>query len=93
MLEVKISSRFKTSYKRASKHKNFKQEVFDFVVLMLSSEIELPKKFKDHSLIGNHSDSRECHLAPDLLLIYKIENDKIYLELLDIGTHSGLFGK
>lgn len=60
---------------------------------MLSSEIELPKKFKDHTLTGNHKDKRECHLAPDLLLIYSIENEILILNLLDIGNHSSLFGK
>ncbi len=92
MLQVKISSRFKTSFKRISKHKSFKQESFDYVLFMLSSQIELPVKFKDHNLLGKHKDSRECHIAPDILLIYRVEDDKIFLELLDIGTHASIFG-
>ena len=93
MLEVKPSSRFKTSYKRILKHKSFKQEIFDYVIFMLSSQIELPTKFKDHELTSNHKGKRECHLAPDLLLIYSIEDEVLILNLLDVGTHSGLFGK
>jgi mRNA interferase YafQ len=91
MLEVRVSSRFKKSFKKVKSYKNFKQKTFDYVIFMLSSQIELPKKYKDHELIGNHKDKRECHLAPDLLLIYIIEDDTIYLDLLDIGSHSNLF--
>lgn len=93
MLEVKVSRNFKTSFKRVKKHKNFKQDVFDYVLFMLASQIDLPIKYRDHVLTGSHKDKRECHLAPDLLLIYKIENDILTLDLLDIGTHSSLFGK
>lgn len=91
MLEVRISKRFKKSFKTAKSRKNFKQETFDYVIFMLSSQIELPKKFKDHSLQGSHKDKRECHIAPDMLLIYSIEDEMIYLDLLDIGSHSDLF--
>ncbi len=92
MLEVRFSRNFKTSFKRVCKHKSFKQETFDYVVFMLASQIELPKKYKDHVLQGVHKDVRECHLAPDLLLMYQIEENILTLSILDIGTHSSLFG-
>jgi len=47
------------------------------------------KKYKDHSLIGDYADFMECHIKPDLLLIYRFEES--ILKLVDIGTHSELF--
>lgn len=92
MLEVRLSRNFKKSFKRVSLHKKFKQETFDYILFMLASRLELPLKYKDHALQGIHKDKRECHLAPDLLLIYSIEKNILILNLLDIGTHSNLFG-
>lgn len=53
---------------------------------------KLPEKNKDHKLQEKFTDSRECHITPDLLLIYEIENDELLLYLTDTGTHSDLFG-
>lgn len=61
------------------------------MIYTLAARLELPQKFRDHSLVGNHKDKRECHLAPDILLIYRVEEEAIYLDLLDIGSHSNLF--
>lgn len=49
----------------------------------------LPAKQKDHKLIGNFKDRRECHIESDWLLIYKIEQDTIIFERT--GSHSDLF--
>ncbi|MBN2833034.1 MAG: type II toxin-antitoxin system YafQ family toxin, partial [Campylobacterales bacterium] len=48
-------------------------------------------KYKDHLLIGNYKGCRECHVKPDLLLIYKINNDEVELVLVEVGKHSKLF--
>ncbi|WP_081690294.1 type II toxin-antitoxin system YafQ family toxin [Leptotrichia hofstadii] len=53
---------------------------------------KLPEKNKDHSLIGDYVGHRECHIAPDWLLIYKITEKGLILLLTDTGTHSDLFG-
>ena len=53
--------------------------------------IKRTSKFKDHQLIGQFKNFRECHLASDILLVYTKDIDVITLELVDIGTHSGLF--
>jgi mRNA interferase YafQ len=58
---------------------------------MLANEEILPKKYKDHFLQGNWQGYRECHVKPDLLLIYKLENDKLTLTLVRTGSHSDLF--
>ena len=55
--------------------------------------MQLPEQYKDHNLSGNYKGYRECHIEPDWLLIYKIENDIITLTLVHIGTHSDLFRK
>jgi mRNA interferase YafQ len=51
----------------------------------------LPNKLRDHDLIGNWSEHRECHIKPDVLLIYKKPNPEI-LRLARLGSHSDLFG-
>lgn len=64
---------------------------FSEVVDILCSAQTLPEKYKDHPLSGNYKGYRECHIEPDWLLIYKIENDTLILTLLRTGTHSDLF--
>ena len=63
-------------------------------------EIETSKKFKkqfkkynDHKLKGNYKDYRECHIKPDLLLIYKKKEEVLILTCIDLGSHSELFRK
>lgn len=51
----------------------------------------LPEKYKDHALIGNWIGCRECHIRPDFLLIYKID-DSNTVTLARLGSHSELFG-
>ncbi len=57
----------------------------------LAKEQPLDLKYKDHSLKGSLKDFRECHLKPDLLLIYKIQKQENTLLLLRLGSHSELF--
>lgn len=85
------TKRFKTAYKRVKCVKGFKQEVFVRVVEALSLGHKLDKKYKDHRLTGNLKDFRECHLAPDILLIYQIDGDILVLTLVGIGNHAQLF--
>jgi mRNA interferase YafQ len=89
--EIVRTSRFKTAYKRVSKLKNFKEEIFVSVVETLASGQKLDKKHKDHALIGNFKATRECHLAPDILLIYHIDDGILVLTLVSVGSHSQLF--
>ena len=57
----------------------------------LQSGEELDKKYRDHELKGKYKNFRECHIQPDWLLIYLIENDILTLTLVDTGTHADLF--
>ena len=61
------------------------------VVEILAAGRKLNAKFKDHRLVGNYKGRRECHIEPDWLLIYQIQEDSIIFERT--GTHSDLFKK
>ena len=61
------------------------------VIKKLANGERLPEKNKDHALSGDYSGYRECHITPDWLLIYEIENDELILYLTRTGTHSDLF--
>ena len=49
-------------------------------------------RYRDHALTGEFVGYRECHIRPDWLLVYKKDNDKLILTLIDTGTHADLFG-
>ncbi|MFY4759901.1 type II toxin-antitoxin system YafQ family toxin [Aliarcobacter butzleri] len=79
---------FKKDYKKLSqKNKNILKEV---IIKLANNEI-LEEKYKDHKLIGDYLGCRECHIKPDLLLIYRIDNQVLELALVRIGNHSDLF--
>lgn len=89
--EIVRTRRFKTAFKRVKKLKGFKQEVFEEVVQSLAEGKKLKRERKDHQLTGNLKDFRECHLAPDILLIYQIDQGILVLTLVNVGNHSQLF--
>ena len=83
-----ITKKFKKSFKKL--HLKDKDEAIyiDIVSKLLNGKI-LDKKYKDHFLKGNFGQYKECHLKPDLLLIYREYKNEI--QLIDIGSHSELF--
>lgn len=89
---VKMTTQFKKDYKLAMK-RGLKIELLEKVVTFLAMGETLPEKHRDHSLTGNWSGYRECHIVPDWLLIYRIEDEVLVLTLTRTGTHSDLFGK
>jgi mRNA interferase YafQ len=89
--ELKVTGRFKKSYKRVKQFPGFKQTRLDNVIDTLLSGEPLPEQYRDHALTGSMTGQRECHLAPDILLIYSLQNSILTLTLIDIGTHSQLF--
>lgn len=58
---------------------------------MLAKGETLPEKYKNHPLKGTLKGFYDCHVLPDLVLIYRIEKDRLVLLLFDIETHSNLF--
>lgn len=91
-LEVKYSSKFKKGLKTAVK-RGLDISLLENVVEKLKNRMPLEEKYQDHSLKGKMSKYRECHIQPDWLLVYLIEKDVLVLTLIDIGSHSDLFGK
>lgn len=89
MLIVKYTNAYKKSYKRMKK-RGLKLDLLNEVVAMLASGQRLPQKYRDHALKGNLSSFRECHIQPDWLLIYMIEDDILTLTLVNTGSHSDL---
>ena len=63
----------------------------DIVIEKLLTGKPLEKKCNDHALSGSYKGCRDCHIRPDLVLIYKKDNDILVLTALRIGTHSELF--
>ena len=60
------------------------------VIYYLINDHEIPPKYRDHALSGEWSGFRECHIKPDLLLIYESGED--FIQLVRLGSHSELFG-
>ena len=89
---VKPTTQFKKDFKLAMK-RSMKIELLEEVIAMLAMGETRPDKHKDHALTGNWVGHRECHILPDWLLIYRIEDEVLVLTLARTGTHSDLFGK
>ena len=90
MLKVRYSNKFKKDFK-AIVRRGYDITLFEDVVGLLREGKTLPENYCDHSLKGEYMGHRECHISPDWLLIYKVENDMITLSLTRMGTHSDLF--
>jgi len=90
MLEVVLSNRFKKDLKLAAK-RGYNLDLLENVVDTLARGEKLTDKFRDHELVGNYSGFRECHIQPDWLLVYRIEENELMLFLSRTGTHSDLF--
>ncbi len=89
MYIIQTTSRFEKDYKRIAKSGQKDMRKIKNVMYKLASGERLESKFRDHNLSGNYKNRRECHVEPDWLLIYKIDNDKIIFERT--GSHGELF--
>jgi mRNA interferase YafQ len=85
---ISYTSQFKKDLEKAKKQARKLYTLQEVIKLLINNEV-LPVKFKDHKLIGNYKNHRECHLEPDFLLIYRVNDENLYLER--IGTHAELF--
>ena len=65
--------------------------LLDEIIAKLAQGIPLPASNRDHELTGNYAGHRECHVTPDWLLIYRVEDDVLVLSLTRTGSHSDLF--
>ena len=89
-LQVKFSNKSKNDLKLAKKQNKNIDKLF-IVIEKLANQEKLDDKYRDHPLIGEYKGLRECHIEPDWLLIYYIENNTLTLVLARLGSHSDLF--
>lgn len=89
MREIGRTARFKRDYKREKKTDEHLDETLLPVVELLMNDEPLPDRLNDHALGGNWKDYRDCHIKPDLVLIYAKTTD--CLRLVRIGSHSEIF--
>ena len=90
MLTIKYHTLFKKDFKRIKK-RGYDISSLEKIVELLANEVPLPEQFKDHNLSGNYNGFRECHIAPDWLLVYQVNNNELVLVLSRTGSHSDLF--
>lgn len=90
--EIVWTTQFKKDYKLAMK-RNMNMDLINDIIRKLAAGEELEEKNKDHQLTGNWVGHRECHILPDWLLIYRVDDDVLVLTLSRTGTYSDLFEK
>ena len=90
MLTIRYHTMFKKDFKRIKK-RGYDISRLEKIVELLANEVPLPEQFKDHNLSGNYNGFRECHIAPDWLLVYQVNNNELVLVLSRTGSHSDLF--
>lgn len=91
MRTIRRTARFKKDYKREAKgrHRATLDGDLRKILLLLASDALLPPNFRDHPLTGEWKDFRDCHVKPDLVLIYRKPDAKT-LDLVRLGSHSEL---
>ena len=91
MRTIEHTTRFRRDYKREKKgrHATRLDAWLTLVIGMLANDTPLPARYRDHALAGEWSDHRDCHVRPDLVLIYR-KPDKDTLQLVRLGSHSEL---
>ncbi|RDU51800.1 type II toxin-antitoxin system YafQ family toxin [Helicobacter sp. MIT 01-3238] len=86
--EIKFTRAFKKSHKKLNQaHKDLLMPIIN----RLANDEVLEPKYNDHALKGEWINHRECHIRPDLLLIYKKQDDLLILTCVNVGSHSELF--
>ncbi|MBQ3691908.1 MAG: type II toxin-antitoxin system YafQ family toxin [Clostridia bacterium] len=88
--DIQRTSQFKKDFKLAKKRGLNISKLIE-VITILSNGETLPKEYLEHPLKGNYNNCLECHIDPDWLLIYKIDNELMILSLRRTGSHSDLF--
>ena len=91
MLTIKYQTAFKKDYKRILK-RGYDLRLLEDVITKLARQEQLELSRQDHALSGNWKGFRECHIAPDRLLIYQVRENELLLVLTRTGTHAELLG-
>ncbi|GAA7103930.1 type II toxin-antitoxin system mRNA interferase toxin, RelE/StbE family [Helicobacter pylori] len=82
--EIELKKKFTKDLKKHILNQKIELEVFNLVVENLRNQIPLDEKFKDHALVGEYKGCRECHIKPDVLLVYRIQNNALTLVRLGL---------
>ncbi|MGH1363680.1 MAG: type II toxin-antitoxin system YafQ family toxin [Calditrichia bacterium] len=90
MLKVVVTGQFKKDIRKSLKQGKAVEALLTVMGYLIHQQ-PLPENFKDHPLVGDLVGRRDCHLQPDLLLIYRVEGERLILERM--GNHSELFRK
>lgn len=90
MYQTKFTTAYRKSY-RLMKKRGLDLSLLDEAVNLLRQGKQLDERYRDRGLSDNFAGFRECHIKPDWLLIYLIENDVLTLTLVDTGSHSDVF--
>ncbi len=88
--EVKFTSQFKRDLKKAQKQHKDLDKLFA-VIEVLADGLALDSSYKDHELTGNYKGVRECHVEPDWVLLYELQNQIMVLLVYRIGGHGTVF--
>ena len=89
-LKLFVTSKFKKDARRAAKRGKDLSKLDEVIAQLLAQE-KLPQSMRDHELVGSYYGHRECHIEPDWLLIYRIDNNELILTAVRTGTHSDVF--
>jgi mRNA interferase YafQ len=91
MRTINYTNQFKRDYRRekSGRHGKRLDELLTLTVDLLAADRQLPRRYFDHPLSGEWDDCRDCHIRPDLVLIYR-KPDGDNLELVRLGSHSEL---
>ena len=90
MYRIRPTTKFQKDVKRLKK-RGYELSSLTKVIQILADGKNLPPQNRDHALSGNYAGFRECHIAPDWLLIYEISEDTLFLYLTRTGSQSDLF--
>ena len=88
--EIVSSNQFRKDLKLAQKRGYDLNKIKEVIAALANGET-LDEKYRDHWLTGSYGGYRECHIQPDWLLVYQIDNGQLILFLARTGTHSDLF--
>lgn len=91
MLELRFTAKFKRDYKRIKKQGKDLSKLEATLEALMHGD-DLPEAMRDHSLGGAYRGHRECHIEPDWLLIYRIDEEGLVLVATRTGSHSELLG-
>ncbi|MDD4662025.1 MAG: type II toxin-antitoxin system YafQ family toxin [Candidatus Pacebacteria bacterium] len=90
MFNLKYSSQFKKDLKNYKNEQKVSAELEKVLDILIKGDV-LPNKYHNHPLKGSFKDCLECHIKPDIILIYKKEKSELIVLLLRVGSHSNIF--